>query len=547
MKRAGSGIHEAGGPPTTTKDRWVSWSWRRRISSVVAGAVALAGGLLVVYVIAANLLIGTRLLRALINKGPDEFSIEYSSAYSLLPGRVRVEDLRIRDRGLATEWVIALEKGRGSIRLLDLIRGRFHTTRIRGNGLTIRVRSRLTPEQATPVLLAFLPPIAGYPDPPLREPGERPRLPTGREWTIRLDDVVVEPVKEIWVNEYHYTGDATLTGGMLLHPRLRFETFPTALAVRSGTLSLREEPLAASVQARLDGVIHPYDLRERSGAAVLKALTGAGRGTGRIESLHFLNGLLHTPPTLSLEGGTGTLAAELSLDNGFGKGALDFSAQGVRAMMPATAMTGEAEGRLLLGRLDLGSGLADFAGSRLEVRKVLVKRGNETPWPWWGILEVPTARLRTGPPRVLDAHVGLRAQNAQPLYRLLNAKLPPWAEWLLKMEGVTATADVTLARSSKDVKSLEAQGGAFHILGRYHHAKGSHDGAFLIDAGPLAVGIGLTGGSSEIVLATPRVWFRDQMAPRAARLGLMNGSDYNEPHPRHGEGARGAQPPQSGR
>jgi len=494
------------------KDRWIAWSWRRRSLAVVTGAFALAVGLLVVHGVAANLLIRTRLLRALIHHGPDTISVEYSSAYSLLPGRVRVRNLRIQDRGFATEWVISLEKGRGSIRLVDLLRGRFHTTRIRGSGLAIRVRSRLTPEEATPGRLAFLPPIAGFPGPPIRPPGERPQPRTGREWTTRLDDVVIDEVREIWVNEYHYTGDATLTGGMLLHPRLRFETFPTALVVRSGTLRLSEEPVASSVQARLDGVIHPYELRPGSGDAILLAMTGAGRGTGKVESIHFLNGMLNTPPTLSLEAGSGTLAAELSLDRGEGEGALDFSVQGARAVMPDAAMTGEAEGRLVLSRLDFESGRTDFAGSRLEVRRVLVKRGHEAPWPWWGILEVPAAHLGAGPPRVLHAHARLRAQNAQPLYRLLNAQLPPWAESLLKMEGVTATADVAHARSFTDVKRLEARGGAFHILGRYHHAKGKHDAAFLIDAGPLVVGIGLAGGASEVVLATPRVWFRDQMA-----------------------------------
>ena len=494
------------------RNRWLAWSWTQRILSVFAGALLLAVGMLAAYGVAANVLIRTRLLRALINRGPDKISVEYGSAYSLLPGRVRVRDLRIRDRGVATEWEIVLDRGEGSISLADLLLKRFHATRIRGSGLAIHVRSRLMPGEATPGRLAFLPPIAGFPAPPLREPGETAPLPTGREWIVRLDDLDVDAVKEIWVDEYRYTGDATLTGSMLLHPRLRFEVFPTALEVRSGTLRLREEPLAASLRAHLGGVIHPYDLRHAPGNAALLAMTGGGRATGRIESIHFLNGLLHTPPALSLEGGTGTLAAELSLDNGSGTGVLDFSAQGAKAVMPDAGMTGEAEGRIQLARWDLERGLLDFAGSHLELRKVLVKRGNETPWPWWGTLTLAAADLRAGPPRVLYAHTGLRAQNAQPLYRLFNARLPAWAEWLLKMKGVTATADVALGPSFVDVKSLDADGGAFHILGRFHRERGSNDGAFLIDAGPLAVGVGLRGGQSEIALVGPRTWYRDRMA-----------------------------------
>ena len=86
------------------------------------------------------------------------------------------------------------------------------------------------------------------------------------------------------------------------------------------------------------------------------------------------------------------------------------------------------------------------------------------------------------------------------------------AESLLKMKGVTATADVALGKSFVDVKSLDAQGGAFHILGRYHAAKDSSDGAFLIDSGSLALGIGLSGGTSSLQLVGAKIWFREHMA-----------------------------------
>jgi hypothetical protein len=472
----------------------------------------LAVGVLACYFVAANLLIRTRLLRYLINDGPESTSVEYSSAFSPWPGRIQVRGLRIRDRGTASEWMIALDEGRAHVGLLDLLRGRFHPTHIRGKGLVILVRSRLTPEEATPGRLLVIPSIPGFPAPPLREPGRKSAPPDGREWTICLEDVDVDGVREIWVNEYHYTGDATLMGGMLLHPRRRFEVLPASLEVRDGTLRVSEETLAGSVRAFLSAVIQPYNLREESGDAVLKFLTGSGRATGRIESVHFLNGMLDTPPSLRLNGGTGTLQADLSLDRGSGKGALEFSAQEVEAVMPDATMTGEAQGQLRLAHLDLGSGLADFAGSRLGVRNVLVKRGGETPWPWWGHLEVVAGDLRTGPPRVLYGHLDLRAQDARPLYRLMNAQLPPWAESLLRMKGVTATADVALGKSFVDVKSLDAQGHLFHILGRYHASRDSSSGAFLIDSGSFALGVEIGGGAPTLQLVGAKSWYHEHEA-----------------------------------
>jgi len=152
--------------------QWDAWSRRRRVLSVLAGALLLSAGLFASYCIAVNVLIRTRLLRALINDGPDKVWIEYSSAYSLWPGRLRVSNLQIRDRARVSEWIITLDEGRASVSLLDLLRGRFHPTRIRGSGLALRVRGRLTPEEATPRRLSFLPPISGFPAPPLLEPGE---------------------------------------------------------------------------------------------------------------------------------------------------------------------------------------------------------------------------------------------------------------------------------------------------------------------------------------------------------------------------------------
>jgi hypothetical protein len=495
------------------RKRWDAWSGRQRILAILAGGLSLVIGVLACYFIAANVLLRTRLLRYLIDDGPEPTLVEYSSAFSPWPGRLRVRDLRIRDRGTVSEWMIALDEGRAHVGLFDLVRGRFHPTHIRGKGLVILVRSRLTPEEATPGRLSVIPPIPGFPAPPLREPGQKAPPPTGREWTIWLEDIDVDGVREIWVDEYHYTGDATLRGGMWLHPGRRFEVFPASFEVRNGTLRVNEETLAGSVRAILSAVIHPYNLREEPGDAVLRFLTGSGRATGRIESIDFLNGMLDTPPALRLKGGTGTLQAELSLDRGSGKGALDFSAKEVEAVMPEATMTGEAEGQLRLSHLDLGSGLADFAGSHLGVRNVLVKRGSEAPWSWWGHLELGAGDLRTGPPRVLYGHLDLRAQDARPLYRLMNAQLPPWAESLLKMKGVTATADVALGKSFVDVKSLDAQGGAFQILGRYHAAKDSSDGVFLIDSGSLALGVWLGGGTSRLQLVAAKSWFREHTAP----------------------------------
>jgi hypothetical protein len=63
-----------------------------------------------------------------------------------------------------------------------------------------------------------------------------------------------------------------------------------------------------------------------------------------------------------------------------------------------------------------------------------------------------------------------------------------------------------------DVKSLDAQGHAFHILGRYHAAKDSSDGAFLIDSGSFALGVWIGAGTSKLQLVGAKSWYRENVA-----------------------------------
>src|SRR5262245_37587639 len=52
----------------------------------------------VLYLVAANVIIRTHLLRSWINGRPEDTYIDYASAITFWPGQVHVRDLLIRDR-----------------------------------------------------------------------------------------------------------------------------------------------------------------------------------------------------------------------------------------------------------------------------------------------------------------------------------------------------------------------------------------------------------------------------------------------------------------
>jgi len=107
-------------------------------------------GLAVVVVLASNVLLRTPLLRKLVNAKPEELVVEYRGATSWLPGRLSFDSLTLRSRDRNIEFEAALQGVTLRVSLADLVRRRFHTTRLRARTLAFRLRERLTPEEATP-------------------------------------------------------------------------------------------------------------------------------------------------------------------------------------------------------------------------------------------------------------------------------------------------------------------------------------------------------------------------------------------------------------
>ena len=88
--------------------------WRRLVKRVLL-TVAIA---CVSYLVIANVLLRTRLLRNVVSGSSVNFAVmgnatdlrlDYASAYSIVPGRVHVEGLTLRGREQTVEWFLTLD------------------------------------------------------------------------------------------------------------------------------------------------------------------------------------------------------------------------------------------------------------------------------------------------------------------------------------------------------------------------------------------------------------------------------------------------------
>jgi hypothetical protein len=169
-------------------------------------------------------------------------------------------------------------------------------------------------------------------------------------------------------------------------------------------------------------------------------------------------------------------------------------------------------GKLDVARWDMEHDVLDISGSRIDLTDVSTSATARDERNWWGHFQFPSGQLHGG----LTADTVVDARDARPLYTLFRAELPGWAQGILKFDGVHGTARVGLGSNLVDVRGLEAQGGQFHIAGEFEQRKDQERGAFLVETGPLALGVEIDAKGGHLRLLGARKWF-EQARTRLSR------------------------------
>src|ERR1700678_780505 len=105
----------------------------RHLRKAVVAAALLVAGALVVYLVAMNVFLGTRLFRNAISYDPGSLLVDYDKAYSLWPGRIHVEGLVIRGRDRNVEWSLVLDRCDFRAHFVDLLHKQFHAGPVVGD------------------------------------------------------------------------------------------------------------------------------------------------------------------------------------------------------------------------------------------------------------------------------------------------------------------------------------------------------------------------------------------------------------------------------
>lgn len=285
-----------------------------------------------IYLAAGNHFLRSGELEKRLNRRPERLLIRFRSARTVFPGVVQFEGLEIRNQTRTVQWWVAVDRGSADIDLLRLYHREFIVSRLVGEGVAFRLRRRAdTPYQKTVPRRTLEPPIPGFANPPrpapeaLYPPGPVQRkdgkpAPPRPPWRIRLAGIDLSGVREIWIEEVRFTGDARVAGAFDLFLRRRFQLEGTRVEVASGRLDLGAggagEPILGGMRGRVAGNIASYRPADFRGWNMLRFVSGRAEIEGRVQGLGWLNLYLKPVQWVDLQSAAGPMTADLRMKEG---------------------------------------------------------------------------------------------------------------------------------------------------------------------------------------------------------------------------------------
>jgi hypothetical protein len=235
-----------------------------------------------------------------------------------------------------------------------------------------------------------------------------------------------------------------------------------------------------------------------------------------LDHLAGLQDLALLPRGIAIESGRGQakLRADVELGTGSMHGDGEIELRGVRARVLSTELFGDLSCSVKARRNGGPEGQTELSGSTLAMTHA--GTGSATPIEdaWWARGTLTRATVSTQGGVRFSANVHVSAKDASPATALVsqNAAVPAWAANIFRMPVLDADAEVRVARSSFEVRSLLAHGGNASVRAEYARRNGRPDGGALLELGWIDLAYDLAEGSTGLVLVGPDAWFDRKVA-----------------------------------
>jgi hypothetical protein len=269
------------------------------------------GGLLafeIIYVLAGIILVQSGQVDRWINKNPEKTMVTFDSAWSFVPGVARVSGVRVVNQGRGNQLEVVVDKARGFVNPLELLKKRVHVMGVNAEGVEFRFRKRPKTTEEAVERAEFAPPIEGIElepwDGPTKEEEERakaekraaegkPPEDEGEGMTIALTGAKIRDVREVWIDGIQILGSGNVAASVTIGPGQDKEISIWSADVRYGSAEfrVRGESLMKDLALRVEGQMDPFFTKQTKGKA-LAALISAqveleGTSSGQILNTYF--------------------------------------------------------------------------------------------------------------------------------------------------------------------------------------------------------------------------------------------------------------------
>jgi hypothetical protein len=137
----------------------------------------------------------------------------------------------------------------------------------------------------------------------------------------------------------------------------------------------------------------------------------------------------------------------------------------------------------------------DISGSGVRLRNMTVS-GDPAP-STEGAAWLPDATLRLDQPR-LEGHASVDVTDATPLLAGVRDHVPAPFRGLLDLPRLLASARLSVDERRVEVSDVQAQGGKLDVRGIFAAGGGDHLGAFVVQGGPISVGLRVDPGGTHV-------------------------------------------------
>lgn len=233
--------------------------------------------LALLYVVGINLFLSTPLFHAVMKGAEEDVVIRYERGWSILPGRIHAKQLSIRAEDSNVQWILRIDDADFDVSLFNLARRRFLVSRVHGKGVSFRASQKLEHPPTSPAEVAHLPPIEGFPPWALRPPdaGKSPERWSDEDyhlWTVGLENVTAEDVREIWIDRARFEGHADIQGRFYLKPLRQVNVGPAKMQIHEGSIATGGPSLVTPLDGTAEVGIANFDPRTASGADIAGGL-----------------------------------------------------------------------------------------------------------------------------------------------------------------------------------------------------------------------------------------------------------------------------------